>query len=386
MRIDMRNMILVVLSMLIFSCGTDNSKYKISEIEVYQVKGKDIPVFEEYVGQIYGAKDIAIRARVEGVLIGIHFKEGSSVKKGKLLYTIDAQPYEADVAAKMSGVAEAKTRLAKALSDLNRIKPLAEQKAVSQSDLDGAVAQYEAAKSSVEAANAVLRASQIQLGYTKIFSPISGVIGRTKAKVGDFVGKDPNPVILNTVSDISSILVQFFITEDQYLSAHRFSLSENYKTRKNRPADNLQLILSDNSYYKHLGEFDFIDREVDPQTGAILVQASFPNPEKLLRPGQYAKIKIRVDLIENGIIIPQRCLSELQGTFRVDIVNGENKIEKRAVKVGVTVGNFRIVKSGLKVGDKIVYEGLQKVRPGMPINPVVVDVQQIMNENGNNNE
>jgi len=373
---------LIVLSLFLFSCSNDNDKkHPIPEIQVYQTVEQNIPIFEEYVGQIYGLKDIAIRARVEGVLTGIHFREGSSVKKGELLYTIDAQPYEAEVAAKMSQVAEAKTMLAKALSDLNRIKPLAEQKAVSQSDLDGAVAQYEAAKSAVEAANAVLRASQIRLGYTKISAPISGIIGKTKAKVGDFVGKDPNPVILNTVSDISTILVQFFITEKQYLNAKRFSLTDEFKNRKTKSSDNLELLLSDGSVYKHHGEIDFVDREIDSQTGAMLVQASFPNPDKLLRPGQYAKVKIQIYVVEKGIMVPQRCLRELQGTYSVDLLTKENKIEKKRVEVGNVVGNFRIIVSGLKVEDKIVYEGLQKVRTGMSVEPVVVDVEHITIEN-----
>ena len=381
--------VIVFIASLSFllSCADKNEKQKPpQEIQVYQVKTEDIPVFEDYVGQVYGAKDIDIRARVEGVITGIHFQEGSQVKKGKLLYTIDSQPYEADVAAKMSKVAEAKTILAKALSDLNRIRPLAEQKAVSQSDLDGAVAQYEAAQSSLEAANAILRASQIQLSYTKISAPISGVIGKTKAKVGDFVGREPNPVILNTISDISSVLVQFFITEKQYLQAKRFSMSEVYKTRKNRPAENLQLFLSDGTIYDHVGKIDFVNREIDSQTGAMLVQSSFPNPDGILRPGQYAKVKIRIDMIENGVMIPQRCLSELQGLYTVSLVNKDNIIENKRVEVGEPIGNFRIVRKGLSAGDQVVYEGLQKIRKGMTVKPVIVNVEPILTETVSSDE
>ncbi len=374
----------LLLTGILISCGKQKQNQDVlPEIQVYQVKTQDIPVFDEYVGQIYGAKDIDIRARVEGALTGIYFQEGSFVKKGKLLYKIDSQPYEAEVAAKMSKVAEAKTMLAKALSDLNRIKPLAEQKAVSQSDLDGAIAQYEAAKSSLEAANAVLRAAQIQLSYTKISAPISGVIGKTKAKVGDFVGREPNPVILNTISDIGSVLVQFFITEKQYLQAKRFSLTETYGKIKDKPAENLELYLSDGTVYGHRGKIDFINREIDSQTGAMLVQASFPNPDGILRPGQYAKVKIRINLIENGIMIPQRCLSELQGLYMVSLVGKDNVIENRRVEAGEPVGNFQIIYKGLKAGDKIVYEGLQKVRKGMPVKPLVVDVEPVyFNEGG----
>jgi membrane fusion protein (multidrug efflux system) len=380
----MKNNVLIIFFLLIWlfvSCGENNAnQHPVPEIQVYQVKTQDIPVYDEYVGQIYGAKDIDIRARVEGVIIGIYFQEGSHVNKGKLLYTIDSQPYEADVAAKMSKVAEAKTMLAKALSDLNRIRPLAEQQAVSQSDLDGAVAQYEAAQSSLEAANAVLRASQIQLSYTRISAPISGVIGKTKAKVGDFVGREPNPVILNTVSDISNVLVQFFITEKQYLIAKRFSLTESHKKLENEPADNLRLLLSDGTVYKHIGKIDFVNREIDSQTGAMLVQASFPNPDGILRPGQYAKIDIRINMIENGIMIPQRCLSELQGLYTVSLITKDNKIENKRVEVGEPIGDFRIIRKGLSAEDRVVYEGLQKVRKGMSIKPMIVDVEPVINE------
>ena len=175
----------------------------------------------EFVGQTSGLKDIAIRARVEGFLEGLHFQEGGEVKKGDLLYTLESQPFEEKVAARMSAVAEVKTMLAKTKGDLDRIKPLAEINAVSKSDLDEAVAAYEATQSSLDAAKATLRAAKIELSYTKIYSPIDGIIGKTQAKVGDFVGRDPNPVILNTVSQVDTILVTFFITETQYLELAR---------------------------------------------------------------------------------------------------------------------------------------------------------------------
>ncbi|NOQ96218.1 MAG: efflux RND transporter periplasmic adaptor subunit, partial [Desulfobacterales bacterium] len=256
-------------------------------------------MYQEFVCQIYGFKDIAIRARVEGFLEEIHFKEGSRITKNTLLYTLESQQFEAAVAAKMSRVAEAQTMLAKAESDLNRIRPLARQKAVSQSDLDAAVALHEAAISSVKAAEANLRAAKIQLGYTKIYSPLSGIIGKTKAKVGDFVGRSPNPVILNTVSRIDTILVQFFITETQYLLLVRRYLSRNDSADRDREEAHLELILADGSLYEHKGKADFIDRQVDPTTGAMLIQASFPNPDELLRPGQFARVKAKVTVVKD---------------------------------------------------------------------------------------
>ncbi len=233
-------------------------------------------IYQEFVGQVYGLKDISIRARVEGFLEGIYFDEGRGVKKGQLLYTIESQPFEADVAAKMSLLAEAKIMFVNAESELNRIRPLAEINAVSQSDLDAAVARFEASQASVEAAEANLRAAQIQLSYTKIKAPISGIIGKTKAKVGDFVGREPNPVILNVVSRIDVILVEFFLTESEYLIVAREWNKNKELEEVEREEPYLELILSDGSIHNHKGIVEFIDREVDPTTGSILLQASFP--------------------------------------------------------------------------------------------------------------
>jgi membrane fusion protein (multidrug efflux system) len=234
-------------SLSLLSCGSDGeSTGSLPDIPVYEIKAQEIDIYQEFVGQLYGYKDIAIRARVEGFLEGIHFQEGSRLITGKKLYTIESQPFEADVAAKMSRLAETRTMLAKAESDLNRIKPLAEQNAVSQSDLDAAVAQYDASVASVEAAQANLRASRIQLSYTQIYSPIDGIIGKTQAKVGDFVGRSPNPVILNVVSRIDTVLVQFFITERQYLTVARFIQTEGPMLDDDRE-NQFRLILVDGS-------------------------------------------------------------------------------------------------------------------------------------------
>lgn len=378
MKLKAQYLLGVSVVLLFYSCGSKGpSSATPPDIPVYQTKGQDIPVYREFVGQISGFKDIAIRARVEGFLEGIHFQEGSQVKKGDLLYILESQPFEADVAAKMSLVAEARTMLAKAESDLNRIKPLAELKAVSQSDLDAAVAQHEAFLAAVDAAEANLRAAKIQLGYTKIYSPISGIIGKTKAKVGDFVGRYPNPVILNVVSSIDTIIVDFFLTETQYISIAREYRSLNEPGTAVRTAAELELILADGSLYDHKGSIDFVDREVDPTTGSILVQASFPNPEELIRPGQFAKVKIRARVIENGIMIPQRCVSELQGLYRVFVVDDNNEVVLREIKVGPKVRDFWIVQEGLSPGEKVVYEGLQVVRPGVIVNPVLQDIAPI---------
>ncbi len=367
--------LLCILFLLFVSCAKkDSSSQSPPDIPVFQTKAQEVPIHQEYVGQISGFEDIGIPARVEGYLEGIHFAEGSRVNKGALLYTLESQPFEEKVAAAMSMVAGAKTMLAKAKSDLDRIKPLAEQKAVSDSDLDAAVAQHEASVESVKAAEANLRAVKIQLGYTKIHSPVSGIIGRTKAKVGDFVGRSPNPVILNTVSRIDTVLVQFYITETMYLRAIRRHLSQSDAERDDSVTE-LDMILADGSVYEHKGKVDFIDREVDSATGSILVQASFPNPDEILRPGQFAQIRARVEVVKDGILIPQRCIMELQGLYSVYVVGENNTVKQREVKVGPKIDRFWLVTEGLKSGEKVVYEGLQKVRNGMTVNPVIHQIQ-----------
>ena len=381
----LKNIILLISSLLIIvSCGTDEqSKLFVPEIPVYKIIAEDVPIYQEFVGQVYGLKDISIRARVEGFLEGIYFDEGRVVKKGQLLYTIESQPFEADVAANMSLLAKEKTMHVNAESELNRIRPLAEINAVSQSDLDAAVARFDASQASVEAAEANLRAAQIQLSYTTIYSPISGIIGKTKAKVGDFVGREPNPVILNVVSRIDVILVEFFITESEYLIVAREWNKNKELKEVEREEPYLELILSDGSIHNHKGKVEFIDRDVDPTTGSILLQASFPNHEGLIRPGQFARINASVRTIKNGILIPQRSVMELQGIHNVYVINDENKVELRRIIVGPTIDSFWLVDEGLNNGERVVYEGLQKVKPGMTVIPVLTKAERTNKETGN---
>jgi membrane fusion protein (multidrug efflux system) len=341
---------------------------------VFEVKTQSIPIYEEFVGQIYGEKDIPIRARVEGFLTGIHFLEGERVQKGQLLYSIDPEPFQEKVAAEKSKVSEAKTILVQAENDLRRIEPLAEMSAVSQQELDMARAKRDAAESSLEAAEANLNIARINLGYTKMYAPIEGIIGKTEAREGEFVGKDPNPVILNTVSQLRSVRVQFFLSENDYLKMARTYLTDEEMKLERVEGDNraeLQLILADGSLYDQKGTVDFIDRNIDASTGSILIQATFPNPDRLIRPGQFARVKVRVRQADNAILIPQKCASELQGQFSVFYVNQDNKVESRQVKISDSVGEFYVISEGLNAGDRIILEGLQKVRPDMEIVPEV---------------
>lgn len=368
--------IAILMLSIIISCNDQKEiKAPIPEIQVVEVFQKDVPIYREFVGQVYGEKDIPIRARVEGFLEGIHFKEGLQVTKGQLLYTIDPEPFDARVNSQKSKLAEAKTMLVKAENDLNRYKPLAEINAVSESDLDAAQAYFDAALSSVDAATANLRSAEIELGYCRISSPISGIIGKTLAREGDFVGREPNPVILNTVSKTDNVRVTFFLTESEYLTISR-AFTDDIKLGSRdelEPEDKatLQLLLSDGTTYKHTGTVDFIDRGVDATTGSILIQASFPNPDLLLRPGLYSKVKIEMSRANAAVLIPQRCVMELQGQFSAYVVNSDNIVESRQLKIGPNYNDYVIITEGLKENEKVVIDGLQKVKSGVEINPQI---------------
>ncbi|NPA37211.1 MAG: efflux RND transporter periplasmic adaptor subunit [Chlorobi bacterium] len=365
-------LLLLLLAVLVSCNGNKQKEVPLQEIPVIKVKKQDLKMFTLFVGQVYGYKDIPIRARVEGYLEGIHFKEGSGVKKGQLLYTIDSQPFEAEVAANQSKLAEAKTMLIKAEAEYNRYKPLVKTNAVSKSDYDAVKAQYEAAIAAVEAAKARLRIANINLSYARIKSPIDGIIGKTMAKVGEFVGRDPNPVILNTVSRLDSIRVEFFISENQYLKLARYMINVDTVSMDmdtgERSKDRLQLVLSDGTLHKYRGHIDFIDRGVDSQTGAMLIQATFPNPDRLVRPGQYAKVKIEQD---DGMVLalPQRCINEIQGSYSVYVVNKDNVIEPRIVVVGDKSVDMWEIKEGIKEGELVVIDAIQMVRKGQKVIP-----------------
>ena len=369
--------IFLASSFLLFACEEQKAPPAPPppEVAVIETKAQDIPIFMEFVGETSGIKDITIRARVEGFLEGLHFQEGAYVKEGDLLYTLESQPFEEKVATRMSNVAEVKTNLAKNKGDLDRYKPLAKINAVSKSDLDEAQAAYDASLSSLEAAEANLRAAEIELSYTRIHSPIDGIIGKTVAKVGDFVGKDPSPVILNTVSQVDTILVTFFITETQYLEYTRYRQRQAQEAGIREDQSQFELILVDGTLYDHKGGLDFVDRQVDTTTGAMLVQASFPNPEGLLRPGQFTKVRIKVLVEKDAIMIPQRCVMEVQGLFSVFVVDANNKVETRSIEVGTKQGSDWIITKGLKPGEKVIYEGLQKVKNGGEAKPVPAQLE-----------
>jgi len=369
----------IMLPLFFSSCGKkETAPPPLPKVKVVSVLQTTVPVPVDFVGQTYGHKDIPIRARVDGFLTGLYFMEGSVVKKGQLLYTIDPEQLKSVEATRLSGLAEAKTMLVKAESDLKRIRPLAEIKAVSQRDLDAAVANFEAARARVDAEESQLQYARINLGYTRISSPIDGIIGMTEAKVGEYVGKAPNPIVLNEVSNIDTILVNFSISESEFLKLVRMQQAKMADTSSSVRAKQakITLVLSDGSLFNHPGKFNFANRQVDPETGTILFQASFPNPEKILRPGQFARIKVVLAEVEGGLLIPQRCVKELQGIHQVYAINANNEIELRNVKLGIKIGGMWMVESGLKAGETIVFEGLNLVRPGTKVQTEQVEIPQ----------
>jgi membrane fusion protein (multidrug efflux system) len=296
------------------------------------------------------------------------------VSKGALLYTIDAQPFKARLVEAQSQLAAARTNHAKALADLGRIRPLAEINAVSAQDLDGAVAQEEASLAGVRAAEAGVELAEIELGYTRITAPIAGLIGLTKAKPGEFVGREPNPVVLNTLSDIDPILVRFSISEREYLRLARPYLKSHDGTRRtggpgagNSP--DLDLILADGSEHSEAGKLEGSAQSIDPQTGTYSVEASFPNPDKFLLPGQFARVRAPVETLENVLVVPRQAVVEIQGLFRAFVVDREDVVQVREIKLGPVKGNDVVVESGLAEGDSLVVEGLQKVKAGMKVLP-----------------
>jgi membrane fusion protein (multidrug efflux system) len=338
------------------------------EVAVIEVRPRDIPIHLDMIGQTLGSVDIPIRARVDGVLEEIHFLEGRDVTKGQLLYVIDPTPYQAKVVEAGGRLAEAQTRLAKAASDLERIRPLAEMDAVSKQDLDAAVAQFEAAQGSLQAAKAQVEQTEIQLGYTRIMAPVDGLIGITQAKVGEYVGRSPNPVVLNVVSQTDPIRVRFSINEREYLRFRREFASRIRAAEDDRPqTKGLQLILSDGSVHDHPGHIVSFDAAIDSTTGTLTLEADFPNPERIVLPGQFARVRGTLEAREGALSVPQRAVMETQGIFQLAVVSDDGTVDLRQVQMGPRVDDQWIVESGLEPGDRVALEGLQRMRPGMPV-------------------
>ena len=352
------------------------------EVPIVTAVANDVSVPLDLIGETIGSTDVTIRARVDGFLDGIHFKEGTFVDKGALLYTIDPQPFQAKVAQAQAGLAQARTSLVKTKSDLDRIRPLAAINAVSKLDLDAAVANHEAAQSYVEAAKAQVELAQIELGYTKIHAPERGLIGLSEAEVGDFVSQRTNGGLLNVISRTDPIAVRVSITERGYLNAARRladqqqgkSTNGSLASANQRP---LSLILADGTLYDQRGVPTKVDRNIDPTTGALTIEAEFPNPQGLLRPGMFARIRFDADQIKGAILLPQRAVSELQSVHRVFVIKPDDTVEVRQVQVGQRLGSDWVIESGLQPGERVAVASLLRLRPGMKVNPREADASEL---------
>jgi membrane fusion protein (multidrug efflux system) len=327
---------------------------------VASVVQKDVPVYLEVVGQATGFQDVEIRARVEGFLETMDYEEGQFVKRGALLYTIDRKPLQAVVAASVAERDTAQARLDKANNDVARYTPLAAKQAVSQQELDNARAAQDAAKSQLEAARAAVDKASFDLGYTRVTSPISGLAGTTLMKPGNLVGRGES-TLLTTISQIDPILFRIGVSEAEYL---RYARRAAARTGSDPRGGGFQLTLSDGSVYPHTGKVNTVDRAVDPATGTLGMQLEFANPNLLLRPGQYGKVRLLLENKAQALLVPQRAVQELQSIRSVAVVDESGKVAFRTVKVGQKVDSLWVIEEGLKLGDRVVVEGLQRVQDG----------------------
>lgn len=335
------------------------------DVYVAEVIQQDVPIYLELVGQTQGFQDTELRARVEGFLNTMTFREGSFVKQGEALYEIDRKPLEALLAQARADQATAEARLAKANNDVARYTPLAAKQAVSQQELDDARAEQDSSRSQVEAAKAAAEKAALDLSYTRITAPISGLIGTTQVKPGNLVGRGDN-TLLTTISQIDPILFKAGVTEADYLRVARRAVDRIGAVPQ---AGHIQLTLADGSIYGHEGTIDVVDRAVNASTGTLGIQIRFPNPQQVLRPGQYGRVRILLETRPKAMLVQQRAVQELQNLYSVAVVAADNKIVFRNVKVGPRVESLWVLEDGVKPGEKIVVEGLQRVRDGLVVTP-----------------
>jgi len=325
-----------------------------------------VPVVSEWLGTTEGSIDADIRAQVPGYLISRDYREGQVVKTGDLLFKIDPRPFKAafDQASGELGRAQAALELSRL--DVARYTPLVKEGAVSRQEFDNAVQRNAANAAAVQSAKAAVEKARIDVGFADIRSPINGIVGVAKAQVGDFVSpNDPNP--LTSVSTLDPIRVSFPVSEQEYL---RFaSAFQEAIAKKNFREGALELVLADGSIYPYRGTGYPAGREIDPRTGTITVKGDFPNPQQLLRPGQYARLRVETSVVPNAVVVPQRAIQELQGSAQLAIVAAEDKIELRNAVLGPAWGTLRVIQKGVEPGDRVVVEGFQKVRPGMVVAP-----------------
>jgi membrane fusion protein (multidrug efflux system) len=337
-------------------------------VQVMDIVATNAPASVEFIGQLDSPQNVEIRARVEAFVDKMLFIEGTNVTEGQMLFELDKKPFEQRLNVAKAMLAEAEASLAKYRTDTNRLTPLAAKKAVPQQDLDNAVASVAVGLASVESAKAQVESATIDLGYCDVKAPVAGLIGAKQVSIGDLVGKG-QPTLLATISTLDPIWFYCNVSEVDYLKAR----AETERTGK-RVADlPVSLILANGSLHPDQGKLVFIDRAVDIKTGTLRVRAEFPNGQKLLRPGMFGRIRMDLGARADSILVPERAIAELQGKTFVWVIGSDNKATQRAVKVGNQIGENFLILEGLKSGDRIVVEGLQKVREGAPVKAMTAE-------------
>ena len=367
--------ILAVLCLsLTTSCGNSKSKkQEIPQLKVLELKGVKVPIFLEMVGQAEAIPTVAITARAQGFLEKIAFTEGTIVKKGQLLFTIEQDQYNNSLDLQKAMLDNAEASWEKAKLDVERLKPLLPTQAISQNDYDKAVTNEKECRANVASNKAQLETAKLNLSYTKIYTPITGYIGKASYQPGNLVGQAGGNNVLATVSALDPIYFNFQMHENDYLWITKYLVKhkEDMKTEL-KEALNVFLFLSDKQQYENSGKLDFIDRDISAQTGTIAMRASFPNSEGVVKPGSFGTVRMILSEKEDAILIPQSALSQIQDKFFVFKLGAENKVNRISVTIGRRIDNRVVIYSGLKVGDKILTEGFQMFEEGMQINPVVV--------------
>ena len=345
------------------------------EVELVSVEQKDVPIYSEWVSTTDGLVNATIRAQVSGYLMKQNFKEGSSVKKGDPLFEIDPRYFKAALDQARGQLAQAQAKLGKTELDVNRFTPLARESAISQQELDDAIQSNLAAQAAVQSALATVEEAKLNLEFTRIIAPIDGIIGAPTAQIGDLVGPGQSGE-LTTISTVDPIKAYAAISEQEYMDVAKQKAEGNGNSQQPDAAkENLELILGDGSVYPHKGTFSYADRQVDVKTGTIRVAALFPNPGNILRPGQFARIRALRQVKLGALLVPQRAVTEMQGKFLVAVVDAGNKVAIRPVKPAERIDNLWVIDSGLNPGERIVMEGVQKVREGMEVRPKQVETE-----------
>jgi len=343
-----------------------------TSVKVATVVQRDVPVYVEVIGQTRGSTEIEVRARVEGYLQTVDYREGSLVRKGQLLYTIDPRPFQASLAQAKGYQAQAEAQLARTKQDVVRYEPLVAKNAISRQDYETAVQLHRSAEASLESARAQVERANLDLSFTRVTAPADGIAGRTEVYPGTLVGRAQS-TLLTRISQTDSIHVRVSIPEKDYIEYSRRGAER--RARGEAPPK-FEMVLSDGLVHPEKGDLVFVDRAVDAQTGTILVEVAFPNPGGIVRSGQFARIRVAIDEKKGAILVPQRAVSELQGVYNVAVVKSDDTVELRMVRAAERVGTLWVIDSGLKPGDRIVVEGVQKVRTGTKVTPVPTTIEE----------